>query len=62
MIPNFSLTEILIILFIVLLLFGANRVPELGRSLGEGIKNFKKALTGEEEKTKEVKAQEKRDA
>ncbi|MEN3033803.1 MAG: twin-arginine translocase TatA/TatE family subunit [Aquificaceae bacterium] len=62
MIPNLSLSEILIILFMVLLLFGANRVPELGKSLGEGIRNFKKALTGEEDKPKEVKAQEKRDS
>ncbi len=60
--PNFSLTEILIILAIVLLLFGANRLPEAGRALGEGIRNFKKAFSGEQEKEdekiKEVKGEE----
>ncbi len=36
--------ELLVILLIALLLFGANRLPEIGKSLGEGIKEFKKAL------------------
>ncbi|MFN4318917.1 MAG: twin-arginine translocase TatA/TatE family subunit [Aquificaceae bacterium] len=58
MIPHFSFTEILLILFVVFLLFGAGKLPEVGRSLGEGIRNFKKALLGEEEKVKEVKGQE----
>ncbi|MFN4013390.1 MAG: twin-arginine translocase TatA/TatE family subunit [Aquificaceae bacterium] len=58
MIPQFSFTEILLILFVVFLLFGAGKLPEVGRSLGEGIRNFKKALSGEEEKVKEVKGQE----
>ena len=35
--------EILIILFIILLLFGAKKLPELARGLGKGIKEFKKA-------------------
>ncbi len=58
MIPQFSFTEILLILVVVMILFGASRLPEIGRSLGEGIRNFKKALSGEEEKVKEVKGQE----
>ena len=58
MIPQFSFTEILLILVVVMILFGAGRLPEIGRSLGEGIRNFKKALSGEEEKVKEVKGQE----
>ncbi len=40
--------EILVILFVVLLIFGPGRLGELGKSLGEGIRNFKKALSGEE--------------
>ncbi len=44
--------EILIILVIVLLIFGPGRLGELGKSLGEGIRNFKKAVSGEEETTK----------
>ena len=36
-------TELLIILFIVVLIFGANRLPELGRGVGKAIRNFKDA-------------------
>ncbi len=39
-----GLPELLIILLVCLLLFGANRLPEIGRSLGEGIREFKKSL------------------
>jgi sec-independent protein translocase protein TatA len=35
--------ELLVILFIVILIFGASRLPELGKGLGKGIKNFKDA-------------------
>jgi len=45
--------ELLLILLIVVLIFGTSRIPELGKGLGEGIKNFKKGLksgTEEEEK------------
>jgi sec-independent protein translocase protein TatA len=42
-----GLPEILIILFIVVLIFGTSRIPELGKGLGEGIKNFKKAIKSE---------------
>lgn len=39
-------TELIIILVIVLLLFGAKRLPELGKSLGSGMREFKGAVTG----------------
>ncbi|HID66062.1 MAG TPA: twin-arginine translocase TatA/TatE family subunit [Aquificaceae bacterium] len=52
-----SMTELIIILAIVLLLFGAGKLPEAGRALGEGIRNFRKALSGETESVKEVKAE-----
>jgi len=39
--------EILLILLIVVFIFGTSRIPELGKGLGEGIKNFKKAMKGE---------------
>ncbi|NPB08035.1 MAG: twin-arginine translocase TatA/TatE family subunit [Aquificae bacterium] len=52
-----STTELIIILAVVFLLFGASRLPEAGRALGEGIRNFKKALSGESEGVKEVKAE-----
>ncbi|MFP3254333.1 MAG: twin-arginine translocase TatA/TatE family subunit [Hydrogenobaculum sp.] len=53
-------TELIVILFVVFLLFGANKLPEAGKGLGEGIRNFKKALSGEDDKSreKEVKAEE----
>jgi sec-independent protein translocase protein TatA len=38
--------EILIILFLALLIFGAKRLPEIGRSLGKGIREFKGATKG----------------
>jgi sec-independent protein translocase protein TatA len=40
--------ELAIILFIVLLIFGAGKLPQLGSSLGKGIKNFKSSLKGDE--------------
>lgn len=41
-----SPTELLVILFIVFLLFGAKRLPKVGRSLGQGIRNFTNSLRG----------------
>jgi sec-independent protein translocase protein TatA len=38
-----GIPELLVILFIVILIFGASRLPELGKGLGKGIKNFKEA-------------------
>jgi sec-independent protein translocase protein TatA len=38
--------EILLILFVVLLLFGAKKIPELARGLGKGIREFKDATSG----------------
>ena len=44
-----GIPELLIILAIVILIFGANRLPELGRGIGKGIRNFKDATTGKED-------------
>jgi sec-independent protein translocase protein TatA len=43
-----GLPEMLIILAIVILIFGANRLPELGRGIGSGIKNFKTSIKSED--------------
>jgi sec-independent protein translocase protein TatA len=43
-----GLPELLIILVIVVLIFGANRLPELGRGIGKGIRNFKEGIKDEE--------------
>jgi TatA/E family protein of Tat protein translocase len=40
--------ELMMIMFIVLLLFGANRLPELARGMGKSIREFKKAASGVE--------------
>lgn len=42
---NMNPWELFIILFIVLLIFGAKRLPEMGKSLGSGIREFKKSIT-----------------
>lgn len=46
---NLGFTEIMIILVVVLLLFGAKRLPEVGASLGKGIREFKRSLSDTQE-------------
>jgi sec-independent protein translocase protein TatA len=52
---SIGLPELAIILGIAVLLFGGRKIPELAKGLGEGIRNFKTALKGDEEKTEEKK-------
>jgi sec-independent protein translocase protein TatA len=49
MFGKLGLPELLIILVIVLVLFGANKLPQLGAGLGQSIRGFKKALGGDED-------------
>ena len=49
-IAGLGLTELLIILLVVLLIFGASRLPGVGSALGKGIRSFKTSVTGEDEK------------
>jgi sec-independent protein translocase protein TatA len=51
---RFGITEILLILGIALLLFGAGRIADIGKGLGEGIRNFKKGLRDDEEPPKQL--------
>ena len=44
-----GIPELIIILIIVLIIFGAGKLPEIGSGLGKGIKNFKKAAQGLDE-------------
>jgi sec-independent protein translocase protein TatA len=44
-----SVWEILILLLIVLLVFGPKRLPEMGRSLGRGMREFKDSITGRDD-------------
>lgn len=44
-----GMPELIVILVIVLVLFGANRLPEIGRGIGQAIKNFKKSTSEPDE-------------
>ena len=46
--------EIILILVIVILIFGTSRIPELGRGLGEGIRNFKKSVKSDDDTSTKV--------
>ncbi|MBI3582559.1 MAG: twin-arginine translocase TatA/TatE family subunit [Nitrospinae bacterium] len=44
-----GITELIIILFVLILIFGIGKLPEIGGGIGKAIKNFKKSLKGEDE-------------
>jgi len=44
--PSLGWQELVVILLIVLLLFGAKRLPEIGRSIGRGMREFKRSISG----------------
>ncbi len=46
--PNIGPLEIIIVLVIVLVIFGPKRLPDLGRSLGRGMREFKDSVTGKD--------------
>ena len=46
---GFGMPELIVILVIVLVVFGAGRLPEIGGALGKSIRNFKKASEGKDE-------------
>jgi sec-independent protein translocase protein TatA len=52
--PHLGWPEILVIAFLILLLFGAKKIPELMRNLGSGMKEFKKSISSEENNDKNV--------
>ena len=52
MLPNLGPTELILIFLIVLLLFGANRIPEIAKGLGKGIRDFKKGMQGIDEEVR----------
>ena len=47
--PNVGPLEIVVILIVALIVFGPKRLPELGRSAGKGIREFKSAVTGKDD-------------
>ncbi|MGB8931058.1 MAG: twin-arginine translocase TatA/TatE family subunit [Anaeromyxobacteraceae bacterium] len=54
--PRLGMGELLVILVIVIVLFGASKLPQLGAGLGQGIRSFKKALGGDDDKDEPGKA------
>lgn len=53
---NLGTGELMVILLVVLLLFGAKRIPELARSLGKGISSFREGMNGVSEQINEKNA------
>jgi sec-independent protein translocase protein TatA len=49
--PEIGITGLIVILIVALLVFGPKRLPEIGRSLGRGMREFKDSITGQNEKT-----------
>lgn len=45
---SLGMPELFVVFLIVIVLFGASRLPQIGKGLGEGIKNFKKGLKGDD--------------
>lgn len=56
MIPDFGPLEILIVLIIALVVFGPKRLPDLGSSLGKGIRGFAQGLKGEKDEQPKLKS------
>jgi sec-independent protein translocase protein TatA len=54
--PNIGPVELIIVLVIVLVIFGARRVPEAGKNLGKGMREFKDAITGRDDDRKGLQA------
>ncbi len=50
MLGSIGPTELILILLIVIIIFGARKLPDLGKSIGEGIKNFKKSMNTKDTK------------
>jgi len=55
MIGGIGMTELIVILVIVLVIFGAGKLPEVGSALGKGIRNFKSSVSSDSSDEKTVK-------
>ncbi len=54
---NFSMPELALVLVIALVVFGPGKLPEVGKALGKGIQEFKRATSGEANKNESVKVE-----
>lgn len=61
MFGHFGWQEILLILLIIILLFGATRIPSIMKSMGKGVKEFKKGISSDDEEKKIEKEDKKED-
>lgn len=52
--PSLGVPELAIIFLIIIVLFGANKIPQIGKGLGEGIRNFKKGIKEGEDDTPQI--------
>ena len=52
--PNIGPLELAIVLIIALVIFGPKRLPDLGKSLGSGMREFKDSITGKDEEEKQL--------
>ena len=59
---SIGLPELIVILLVALVLFGGKKIGDIGKGLGDGIRNFKNAIKGEEEKAEEKQSEEKKSA
>jgi sec-independent protein translocase protein TatA len=57
MLENIGPTELLVILLVALLIFGPKKLPELGKGIGQSIREFKKAMRSIDEPEKEAESQ-----
>nr|WP_321464737.1 twin-arginine translocase TatA/TatE family subunit [uncultured Desulfobulbus sp.] len=57
-----GMPELIVILVIIVIIFGAGKLPEIGTGIGKGIRNFKDATKKEEEAAKSIEDETKKDA
>jgi sec-independent protein translocase protein TatA len=61
MLGSLGTTELILILAIVLLIFGVGKLPQLGKGLGQSIREFRSSLSGEDEEEEKEEAQEEKE-
>ena len=59
---SIGLPELIVILLVALVLFGGKKIGDIGKGLGDGIRNFKDAMKGGDEKPEDKKPEEKKSA
>ncbi len=57
-----GMPELVVVLVIIMIVFGAGKLPEIGAGIGKGIRNFKKAVSDDESKTDQIEDKTDKDA